>query len=481
MTTAETTATGPDLNLVPGAGMLGFGINIASASGPTATTQRCVSLDDAGGTTVIENGVSYLMPANVSMDDTPASGIDYNLFASQADYSKHMEAETQASASAWGFSGSFAATYSSLSEGSSSKYYGLVEANTTLWNVTVDSLQNASLMPDFKSELAALPDTFTPDTQQQFFDFFVKYGTHIITSAQVGGSLYFLVTVSEDSSLTSSASSMSMTAEYKSMAVDVGASAKADWDSMDSSWVASRHGKLATVGGDPSVLADAAPSTDPATPVNYKDLVTKWAGSVETTPAVTGTHLQPMYEVAPTGKTQALEDALSTYLNASVSAVAEFTETVNTEPADITCSVTIGEQTLTAPTVGGVQPMYWLVLSDDDGTVQFNENYLKDDPAAFDALIADATKASQGENWWAVLATSSTTHPPSGTALAWIASCGIPLTAGNYKYPGFPDLVVAVGRTHSPKYAGSLEMICGPGNVLPPLQVTAPLYAATVQ
>jgi MAC/Perforin domain-containing protein len=490
MTTSENTALepgAPDANLVPGAGMLGFGINIASASSLTSTTQRCVSLDDADGTTVTLNGVTYLMPKNVSMDETPASSTDLNLFASQSDYSKHMAVETQASASAWGFSGAFAATYSSVSQGESSKYYGLVEANTTLWNVTVDEIQGASLMPAFQSELAALPDTFTPENQQQFYDFFVKYGTHIITSAQVGGSLYFLVTVSSASQLDSSAASMSMSAEYKSLAVDVGGSVQADWDSMASSWICSRHATLSTVGGEPSVLADAAPSTDPTTPVNYQGLVTDWAKSVEGVPAVTGTHLQPIYEVAPTSQIAALEAALSKYLNASAGATAQLTfgpDPSNPVPTSVSCTVTIDDVSPTPPTGSGLQPMYWLLLADDEGSIRFNENALQDDPAAFDSLIADAVTASQGQEWWAVVVISSATKVPTGTALAWLESCGIPITSADFQYPGAPEHLVAAGRTNSPTYAGSIDtdVDVDPANwpTQPSLKVAVPLFAATV-
>ncbi|MEA2566642.1 MAG: hypothetical protein QOD49_1819, partial [Actinomycetota bacterium] len=60
---------GPNLNLVPGAGVLGFGFDVSAASDPSKVTQRIVSIDESGGTTVSEGGIDYLLPANVNLID----------------------------------------------------------------------------------------------------------------------------------------------------------------------------------------------------------------------------------------------------------------------------------------------------------------------------------------------------------------------------------------------------------------------------
>jgi hypothetical protein len=468
---SSTTAADPTPSPIPGASILGFGYNVVTATSMTDTTQRIVAINEAQGTNVTKGGIQYLLPANVSLIDNNTSSIQYNVFASQAEYASHLAAQVNASVSAWGFSGDFAASYSSLSEGSQASLYGLVEADTTLWEVAIQQLQSLSLDPTFQEELGALPPTYSPDTGQAFFDFFEKYGTHVVTKASAGGYLHYTVAVSGASSFSKQTAQANMKLEYKSVFIDASANAQSDWSQMDKSWISSRNASLSVQGGDPSILENAIPPNDPTTPVNYSALVGQWTRGVMQAPGVTGVHLQPISHLAPAGQVAALDAALDAYLNDGVTVsgratLNEDTKTVWTV-SDSACSIEINRNYVQVPPepMGstGTTPFYWLVLADNAGKVVFNQAVFKDDPDQLDALIETVISMSAGQNWWTVVVQCGATNPPSAKAVQWLNSCGINLSNDPYhgdfdpEYPHWPTLAVAVGKTNSPEFQGRIE------------------------
>jgi hypothetical protein len=472
---------GPNLNLVPGAGVLGFGFDVSAASDPSKVTQRIVSIDESGGTTVSEGGIDYLLPANVNLIDIHRSDINFNMFASRAEFSEYRAGEAQVKASAWGFSSEFDASFSSLKQGEDASYYGLVEANTRFWNVTVEHLQALSLDPTFEMELSALPRTFDPTTQGAFFEFFIKYGTHVVSTAMVGGLLRYTVTVSSSSRFDKKTAHANMSLEYKSVFVDTSGSASADWNRMDSSWVSSRTAKLEVTGGTPDVLDGAVPPIDPNQPVNYNDLVAKWSASVVATPALTGLVLQPLSHIAPAAQVAALDAALDKYLNATVRGYSRTLVTGGVGPVGISnaCTISVGNDVEPPKKrTKDLQPSYWIVMADEGGVVVFNENSLSNDPHDLDSLVASAETASSGQTWWTAVVFSATTNPPSQTALTWMASCGVPVSQSSWSgYPNWPDQVVALGMSNSSGFMGKLNANLGP----PPDPLSLSPWAKTVE
>ncbi|MDQ3287356.1 MAG: MACPF domain-containing protein [Pseudomonadota bacterium] len=447
----------PNDNLVPGASVLGFGINIARASGPTDVTTRLVSIDETGGTTVVENNVTYILPANVSLINVGSSSLEYSTFSSREEYSKHKAAEMQVAASGWGFSGEFDASYSSLAEGGSVSAYGLVEANTTLWSVSAQDLQGLALTPTFKSELDALPTDFNLDTQQSFFDLFNKYGTHVISTALVGGSLEYLTTASSSSKFDTETAAANMKMEYKSVFVDASGSASADWENIDKSWFSSRQAKLVTIGGSPSILQYAVPPTNPDAEVNYQELVVQWGKSVATQPAITNLHLQPLSHLAPATQLGSLNKALDAYLNKSARA-SSAVQYDSQEPKTAATSMFFGSKSVAPPNMPGKDQlsMYWIVMADEHGDIKFNDNALSNDPDDFDALVAKARAASDDKNWWTAIVVRST----PGTILSeeaqmWMGTCGVAINQQG-AYPNWPLQIAAIGISNSPDFKGIL-------------------------
>jgi hypothetical protein len=456
--------------IITGADSIGFCINLATASGPTDSVQRIIMLDTDKGREIEKNGIKYLVPDNESVIDSINSDIDFSMFSSKTEFSNHMSAETSADASGWGFTGEFKAAYSKISKGQSSSMYGLVEAHATLWETKIQQLETVRLAAGFAEDLDKLPAQFTLDTQAGFFDFFNKYGTHVITSAFAGGQLNYYISVTGSSSFTEEKASAQMKVEYESVFVEASAEGKASWEKMDKSWIASRKGRLSVVGGQPDIImGKAIPPTDPTKPVNYKALVDAWSKGVTTSPSITGVKVQSLAKLVPVNMIHAVNAALVAYLNAEVAAdcMVKYEYPGGTWPvvAGAGYSIQVGQKEIPMPhqPTSPQQGNYWIVLADSRGHVHFNKNILssglKADSHYFDELIAEAKAASpSGNDWVALVVNTNQVSAPSVSSLQWLKNCGIDIsiwTADAQAYASAPFQFTAVGRANSPKFAGN--------------------------
>ena len=304
---ADTDVQGVASNLIPGAGALGFGIDVTAASDWTERTSLLVGLDTAHGTNVLEpqngpNQTEYLLPLNVSVADIWQTSTSYDMYSSRAEYATAMSATAAIKGSAWGFSAEFNASYGKIAEGQSTAFYGQSSTKTSLWNVSINDLSDLSLDRTFQAALGNLPSSFSPANQHEFYAFFAKWGTHVITSATVGGSLDYSVTVNTSANLTKETAEASATFEYKSLLLDTSGSASADWQSMGQAWLASRKASLVVTGGDPDVLEGFTPPSDFAHPVSFNDVYTKWTTTVSGRPGIVTARLQPISNLAGSGQ-----------------------------------------------------------------------------------------------------------------------------------------------------------------------------------
>ncbi len=474
-------------NLIPGAGALGFGIDVTAAVDWTERTSLLVGLDTAHGTNVLEpqngpNQTEYLLPNNVSVADIWQIGTSYEMFSSREEYATAMSAAAQVKGSAWGFAGEFNASYAKIAEGQSTSFYGQSTTKSSMWNVSIKDLSDLSLDRTFQAALGNLPNSFNSANQHEFFTFFAKWGTHVITSATVGGSLDYSVTVKTSANLTKDSAAASASFEYKSVLLDASGSASADWKSMGQAWLASRKASLVVTGGDPDVLEGFIPPSDFAAPVNFNDVFQKWTTTVSGRPGIVAARLQPVSNLAAGDQTDVLQQALAMYLNASAEAAVEMTMPYGKPVTASLCSMAVGVTSVPAPHPQevAVQPMYWVVMADHDGTVVFNENVLSGDPDDLDQIIANATRAAGAGNFWTVAVSYGTVGVLSPVALQWFKSWGVSIPRTWPEYPGFPHLFTAVGQSNSSAYpaiVGAWSPGIDPSVIQYRVSAQAPLYA----
>jgi hypothetical protein len=188
--------------------------------------------------------------------------------------------------------------------------------------------------------------------------------------------------------------------------------------------------------------------------VSFNDVYTKWTTTVSGRPGIVTARLQPISNLAGSGQLQVLSQALDMYLNASAEATVEMTMPYGKPVAASLCSMGVGVTSVSAPhpQVAPVQPMYWVVMADHDGTVVFNENILAGDPDDLDRIVADATAFAETGNYWTIAVSYGTVGVISPLALQWSKSWGVSIPTKWPEYPGFPHLFTAVGQSNSSAY-----------------------------
>jgi hypothetical protein len=469
------------VNVLPGASSLGYGFNIATAASPTSFQSQIIDLNEKEGTTINKFGIDYLLPSNVSEIDRNIISILYNSFTSESQYCDYMSAQVSGSGSGWGFSAEFAASYSNLSQGDNTNFYGLIEANSILWDTQLKSITGNSLNTDFVKALDNLPITFGINNQLLYFAFFDVWGTHVVNQSRVGGSLNYLVTSENSSSLTQTAAAASMQCEYSSMLIDASASAEAEWNNMASSWISSRKAELKAVGGEPSIMNAVVIPTSPTwNPDNSSsNLVSQWTDTLPENPGVITVSLSPIsHVISGLGKTpkdvaryqnvsNQLAIALAIYLNApiTVSNTSSFTvDKTGWMPylSGTSTTIAIDENIIAPPNPPRITDlsMYWIVMADENGKVKFNQNFNTEDPDDFDKLINAAKSASNNNRWWVCISIVNQTEAPvSVTAINWLKMIGIDTSKLQPEgfYPGMCGVASMIGKTNCSYQQGQMN------------------------
>jgi hypothetical protein len=464
------------VNQLPGALALGRGFNILTARSVKDRLDRVIDLNTEESTTVTKFGIDYLVPKNVEQNDVNDNKTYFDCYATEKEYRDHKAGEASAEVSAFGFKGEFNASYSSLTEGQSTSYYGLLEAYSILWETSLKTTKGAVLSENFSRALAHLPAEYTTGTKHSFFTFFNLFGTHFVTATKVGGELIYLITVSSHSHIAKEKAKADLNAEYKSLFVDTGAKAKAEWESLSSNWIKSRKAKLETKGGDPTIMAGIVPPTSETQPTdNFSDIVVKWTKSLQEHAVPYSLTLSPISSVVTGAKSELIAKALKAYLNAPVQV--KSTATFNRKEGIIDghkvfithitgCATEImfDNNVISPPHTPSRTDvsMYWIVLADSDGNIVYNNNSISQNPDEFDKLVSEAKAISAGKQLWACVSLVNDVFAPiSITATQWIESLGINLSPWkpHHYYPQANLLLTLLGKTNSPNYKGQISLI----------------------
>lgn len=117
-----------------------------------------------------------------------------------------------------------------MSQSDKSYYYAFVEARDQAYTLKLNRQGATWLDEDFATAMKAMPEAFDKETEDLFFSFFNKYGTHFVHQVQCGGSLYYYTFVSDETK-----AKANMEAEYifptnRAKTVNAAAPSPAHWN-----------------------------------------------------------------------------------------------------------------------------------------------------------------------------------------------------------------------------------------------------------
>jgi hypothetical protein len=460
---------------IPGASVIGCGFNILGTYSIGSVKDQIVSLGNPDSSTYQYAGNTYSVPQNVSPIDYSVKSGSLYLYNTQEQFQGHFATKAGVSASYGAFSGQFKFAYSNETNTDVSNYYGIYETDMTTWELKVNQTSANWLTPEFANDpdVQALPDTFTPQNQEQFFTVFRRWGTHIVAQVVVGGSLdyYSAVMTSYSSSQTQVKANLEL--EYKAVFTSSKATSELQWAQLGQTWANSRTVTVYAVGGDSTPLNALSPT--------YGDsdsgIFSTWAASVEQNPSVIEFTLRPLSQLFSGAQAHAVQNALYAYTNGAIVAWGATDYTPGTGPAGGNITTSWGiivDGIINQPDPPVVQPPpdvlepgevvpiggYQIALL-DPVTYEplmshlYYQSYLPDtqtpDPAIYDAIMADISAVPPSTYVAVVVGFAiDLRNYPSQSFSQWLLSVGAEMTGWHkfigYTFKGGLSNYVVVGR-----------------------------------
>ena len=354
------------------------------------------------------------------------------------------------------FAAEFNGSYGKIAEGQSTAFYGQSSTKSRLWNVSINDLSDLSLVRTFQAALGRLPGSFSSANQHEFYAFFAKWGTHVYhvgdRRRQPGLLRHGEYQREPDEGERRGECDIRVQESARCLL----GSASADWKSMGQAWLASRKASLVVTGGDPDVLDGFTPPSDFDQPVSFNDVYDQ----VDRPPSRDDPAWSP--RVSGRSRTSRARPGATCFRTGPVHVPQRQRRSDRRDDDVVTanrsarslCSMGVGVMSVPAPhpQVVPVQPMYWVVMADHDGTVVFNENVLSGDPDDLDKIVADATAFAGTGNYWTIAVSYGTVGVLSPVALQWFKSWGVSIPTKWPEYPGFPHFFTAVGQSNSSAY-----------------------------
>jgi hypothetical protein len=242
------------------------------------------------------------------------TSIEAYTFSSREEVTEHFASSIDLSYSGMALDGEFSAKYGSESDSDTESFYGLYDVTRPSTITKLINLDGHALSDGFagSSDVRSLPDTFTPESAEQFYRIFRRFGTHVITEVTLGGQLSAYTTAQLSSTMNSQEASANIKLEFEALFSSGSAQSSVDWSKMDQSWSTEREITFAVIGGDPSPLASFAPDFGAIT---GGELVSTWLGTVAATPGVVGFRLSRLSVVFDGLRATAVDEALDSFLS----------------------------------------------------------------------------------------------------------------------------------------------------------------------
>lgn len=300
------------MNQVPGSEVVGCGFNILGQYDVSSVMGQIFRPSASSETwTYPPTSVTYSVPANQQVvSDTNTVG-NATVFSSREKVLTYFAAKAGVKVSYMGFSGEMNASFSTSRQTDQSCYFGLYEAEYSGWRVLLQQQDSSGMSPEFAAALGGLPASCNTSNQDQFFQFFRRFGTHVVTQVQVGGALRYGLTINKSYSMDETKVQANVALEYKAVMVDAAATASVDWSNLGEDWASSRTVIINSVGADTGPLDALQPSYGE----NDNAIFSAWNSAVMSNPAVINFVLQPLSSLVSGAQASALDEALNDYTN----------------------------------------------------------------------------------------------------------------------------------------------------------------------
>lgn len=299
-------------NLVPGAEMLGYGLNIFANYSFDSALSPLFKLGAPANWTAPSDKV-YQLPANVPPPGGSSATASAQAFATSSAFASYFQGSASVSGSIGAFSASFSAAYSTSQQDSSTYDWALVEADYLAWHVGIN-YSPAILLDGVKNDPDwSLPQTFDPNDEQntlRFFRFFQKFGTHFISNVSVGGALYYYFAVQTSAHYDSSATEVSASAEFHGLISSTQASANAQWGQCSANWTSNRRSHVVTVPATANAIDWVNP---PAGSYDQNGNFAAWKQAVLDNPSRCKFSLMPIWSLFSGSQWVALQTAFAAY------------------------------------------------------------------------------------------------------------------------------------------------------------------------
>lgn len=309
-------------NLVPGAEIIGYGFNIFGDYSFDNALRPLFNLGEPSAWKS-RSGTVYQLPANISQPGGSSSSATSSTFATSSAFTSYFQSSASVSGSIGAFSASFNSTYDTAQQDQSSYSWALVEADFVAWHINIDYSLNI-VRDDVKEDgdWAHLPKSFDPgneDSVLAFYRFFTKFGTHFISTVTAGGALYYYYAVSRSSHYSSTAISVSASAEYQGLVSKTSAEANAHWGNTAANWTSYRQSHAMTVPATSNVIDWVNPASGT---FDRNGNFQQWKEAVTTDPSRCKFALTPIWNLFSGQQYQALREAYYAYGNNRVSVLA---------------------------------------------------------------------------------------------------------------------------------------------------------------
>jgi MAC/Perforin domain len=267
------------VNLIPGYDYIGRGFDAFSSFDATALTskQRLFNSSTPSEQTYDINDKVFSVPQNVGVMEVQSRDGQAHEFSQKSDFSEFLSAKVGIEGSYLAFSAAFKASFDSISQSVSEFQFGLYDIYTDGFALALKDSSRSQLLPSVLNDpdFQNLPIFYSQDNSHLFYRFFEKYGTHFVSSVEMGGRLFYSVAIDKSYNFSSIDFEAKLTAEYKAV---FGAKAEAEinWTSIGEVWTDNRIVTINAVGGDDSIL-NALVKPEP--PQNFDDTFTHWLSS----------------------------------------------------------------------------------------------------------------------------------------------------------------------------------------------------------